>query len=286
MAARKWISALIGLFVLNMLLPSSTEGALLYGVDRRDDGDQLVLVDSSTGDVNVIGQLGDHYRRTDLALLDGRLFAVATDPETRSDLLEIDTSTGAIVSAVSLDAGGTEPGLAEALMNVGGQLVVGYRRPGTSGGVSNTMGDLALDGMITNPTNFPVSHDMDSLTLDASGRIYGVDASINTTQSMIYTMDRAAVLTTSLAIVNTPGLFGLTFTSTGLLFGSDVEAKTIRQFDPLTGTDIGSVSYPDEFDLLALEDSAIPEPSTFLIWGGLLGIGLFGDYWRRRKTTA
>jgi len=37
------------------------------------------------------------------------------------------------------------------------------------------------------------------------------------------------------------------------------------------------------YDSVSFGTSVIPEPSSFLAWGGLLGLGLIGGYWRKRR---
>ena len=128
--------------------------ASFYSINSKAGADELVIIDSSDGSVTVVGSLGVDVGAADLAILNDRLFLLrdgsnGADPLIPT-LMEIAPSTGAVFSSVDLTGVGSE-NRAEGLATASGQLVVAFSNAGTS---SDTLGDLGLDGTITNTTGF------------------------------------------------------------------------------------------------------------------------------------
>ena len=228
-----------------------------YSINSKTGADDLVIIDSSDGSVTVVGSLGVSVGAADLAVLNDRLFLLrdgsnGADPQIPS-LMEIAPSTGAVFSSVDLTGVGTE-NRAEGLATVSGQLVVAFSNAGTS---SDTLGDLGLDGTITNTTGF--SSDFNGLGADSAGNVFSTDQIFPpSSNSRLYAVDVGAPSLTNLNTIASVGLNDLAFSDSDRLFGIDVfvsgftSSRLLREFDPSTGTEIGSVAYDSIFRLFGL----------------------------------
>lgn len=261
---------------------ATLKAEMFYSIDQSQGGsaDRLVAIESTTGSANVIGFVGDQLGRVDLAMLDGHLFALDTVLGTKADLVELSTTTGGIISRVQLTANAGDPGNAEGLTEVDGQLVVSYRGPNQGGAFSNLIGDLALDGTITTPRD-PAEDDIDSLATSSTGKLYGLDGSTDGVHSDIITIGHPDPTVQLVGRYSTIGLNAIAFDSSGRFFGIDSGfsngTKGVREFDPINGDQIGFVAYDSQFELYGL--APIPEPATLTF----LALGSLTVLRRRRK---
>ncbi len=143
----------------------------LFSVDRNSDN--LVLIDSGTGQVNTIGSLGFDAVSTDLASFDNRLFILNTIFRNRVDIYEVNPTTGATLSSAQIALGNEFVLHAEALTNVGKQLIIGFSANGADAW-SESIGELSLTGAITNAIS--TAGDFDGLGGDGISLIFSTDA--------------------------------------------------------------------------------------------------------------
>jgi len=270
-ALNRWI--LVGFLVMTTI--GELKGQpIFYSVNVDQGGDdELVKVDATTGQVNVIGSLGPSVQLDfpSLAVLNGRLFLI--HPTTAADpveLLELDTSTGAVLSTTRINLGGNSIPLVEGFDSNGGQLVISYglTSGGGTGTRSNRIGTLALDGTISNSVTLSASDDIDGLAVDNQARFFGADASSPNVGSDILSISLSPPSTTLLSTIGSTDtdILDLAFTDTGLLFGLDVAGvniglpRRIHQIDPLTGNSLTSVPIDLSWTLRGL--ASVPEPTT------------------------
>ena len=182
-----------------------------YSINSKTGADELVIIDFLDGSVTVVGSLGVDVGAADLAVLNDRLFVLrdgsnGANPQIPT-LMEIAPSTGAVFSSVDLSGVGSE-NRAEGLATVSGQLVVAFSD--ASGALSDTLGDLGLDGMITNTTGF--STDFDGLGADSAGNVFSTDQfSPPSSSSTLYAVDVGTPLLTNLNTIASVGLNDLAF---------------------------------------------------------------------------
>ena len=160
--------------VLLALVSANTSALTFYSVDPN--ADTLVSIDSDTGATSVIGSLGfDAGLVVDLATVGSRLFALYAPGNLGPvDLHELDPLTGASLSSARVRTSSGEIAYGEGLTNSASGLIIGFNPGGGIPSFSGFVGELALDGMITNEETGP--NDVDALGVDEStGVIYGAD---------------------------------------------------------------------------------------------------------------
>ncbi len=229
-----------------------------YSINSKLGLDELVIIDSSDGSVTFVGSLGVDVGEADLAVLNDRLFLLrdgsnGADPQIPS-LMEIAPSTGAVFSSVDLSGVGSA-NRGEGLATVSGQLIVAFS--GASDGLSETLGELGLDGTITNPTSF--STDLDGLGADSAGNVFSTDQFFpGITDSTLYSVDIGTPTISNLNKIASVGINDLAFSDSDRLFGIDAvfdgftSSRLLREFNPSTGIEIGSAPYDSRFNLFGL----------------------------------
>jgi len=261
---------------------------LFYSINVQDGDDELVKIDATTGQVFTIGSLGPSVSMDfpSLAVANARLFLVhsvtAGDPVA---LLELNPSTGSILSSSQVTLAGNTIPLVEGFDSIGGQLVISYglTSGGGTGTRSNRIGYLALDGTISNSVTLSASDDLDGLAVDSQGEFFGADASSPNVGSDILAVSLGPPSTTLLSTIGSTStdIVDLAFTDTDLLFGLDL-SKRIHRIDPLTGNSLTAVPFDSSLTLRGLAFvPQIPEPSTFTL--ALMGLLMLSCYGRRRR---
>jgi hypothetical protein len=251
----------------------------LSAINNADDNDELVVINAATGIVKLIGPVGSNLIQPDLAIKSGRLFALdksaLAGPGTHVDLIDLSRSTGQELSRQQITAPHGIPEVAEGLAAINNQLVLAYRRADFMfAGESNTLGDLALNGIVSNPTPFPQSTDFDALAVNAAELFYSLD--VDTGATHLFTASRTPPLLNTITSYNSEGLRGLDFNRAGELFVVDSglglnSSKVLHQVNPGTGAVIATVSYGAQYELLSL--AAVPEPSAIaLVALAVLGV--------------
>ncbi len=263
-------------------------GPLFYSIDVQSGDDELVKVDALTGEVISIGSLGPSVQLEfpSLAVANGRLYlvnpTVAAGPV---ELLELNPSTGEILSSTQVNLAGNTIPLIEGFDSNGSKLLISYglTSGGGTGTRSNRVGTLALDGTITDSVTLSASDDLDGIAVDQQGQLFGADASSPNVGSDILTVSLNPPATTLLTTIGSTetDILDLAFTDTGLLFGLDVMGGLVRrihQIDPATGESLSLVSIDPS---RALRGPAfVPEPSALL----LALFSLAGVAWRRKRV--
>lgn len=142
--------------------PSKGMAALFYSVDVQTDS--LVTVDSTTGNVNVLGDTGINENDIDLTWFNHRLYGVGA----ARTLYEFDILTGAASRVADVD----NVRLSEGLAYQNGQLMLGYNQEGNV--FSNKLGELSstytLGSILTGGFS-----DIDGLATSPTDRLYAVD---------------------------------------------------------------------------------------------------------------
>ena len=98
-----WKNLLPALLVVLFTLTVSggaVRAATAWSVENQND--ELVTIDLGTGSVTVVGSLGFDADNIDLTMVNGRLYGLDIHYPTSQTLYEIDTTTGSMLSSVSL----------------------------------------------------------------------------------------------------------------------------------------------------------------------------------------
>lgn len=231
----------------------------LYSVDLGTVS--LCRVDPATGGVEVVGPLtGFNGTILDLEFVGEHLYALANvSPQKR--LLELDVATGAILSSVLVTEDG-ETSIANAAEGLGsdaaGNLLISFWFPGSSTTLSNQIGILGLDGVISLPRL--IGRDMDGLTRRFDGGLFGIDRDPATSTNTIFFVSHdppgaGGIHTMSFDAV-ADGLDDLAQTRTGL-YGLDYVTRRAIRFDSNTGVVVSSVPYTAGFTFVQV---ATPPP--------------------------
>jgi hypothetical protein len=228
-------SGVAAVLALATLFAQTIQAELLYSVDITND--ELVLLDSVTGGVTVIGPLNDNAHDIDLALTsDGRLWGLNSGLGNRVDIWEIDTATGAIISSFQVFDGAVAVQAAEGLAARSDQLKIAFDPLTTTN--STTLADLSATGVTSGTLGS--SLDMDGLAgghsnpfgLYAMDRNSGVD-------TRLYGIDPVTNLSTLIGVYSDLGLHDLV-TLPGEVIAIDTFTGELYRIDILTGAVVGA----------------------------------------------
>ena len=258
----------------------------LYSVNSVTD--ELVLIDPVSGDVSLVGPLQYDVSDIDLASYGGRLFGLDRNTSDRVDLLEIHPLAGGVIWSQQVFLDGTPIEFAEGLAASNGGLVIGFHQTGPSW-LSSVMGDLGLDGAVSNPVDYGSSVDFDGLTKHG-GLFYFSDSELPTSgsETTFFSLDMtgptfheitrypiAQHRSNDVAVVGSH------------LYSLDHTAGALWTTDLVTGEFVSgaTLSETGSYGGLAVVSNPIPEPSTLIIWSLLGAIGI-GVSWRSRRRRA
>jgi hypothetical protein len=214
-------------------------------------GPRLVTIDPDTGSVAEVGPLVLNGNIASMEFVGQRLYATESRYPNGAALIEIDPASGAVLSRHEMTLDGA--GLVNGVEGLGydaasGTLVQGLWRPDSSGPAgSNTLGVLALDGVIGPVFSYGPGADFDGLAARGEdGSMYWVDREPgpNTVEIGAVAAGGARV---SLA------LFGFDSTLNGVndvalapdrgeLLAADGVTRRVHRFDPATAALLGSVA--------------------------------------------
>ena len=251
--------------LLITLSSAIAEADIVLSVDTATN--ELVRIDSTSGNVSVVGSLGFIAGDIDLATLGNRLFATNSDTGVRVDLHEISPFTGASLSSVQVQGGVV---VAEGLAGVGNQLKLGFSSDGSV--FSDSLGNLALNGVISSASAGPF--DFDGLGVDESGTLYGIDREPGVTTT-IFTVTESPLSTNVIQSISPTLLVNdlLVSGNSALIIDSDSKLHSVDlATGVLTTTNLNRVG---NYRGLAV---AVPEPNAFLCLV-IAGLGL--ALWRR-----
>jgi hypothetical protein len=238
----------------------------LYSFDRGTE--ELVLIDSQAGTVTPVVTVQTAGAVVqDLVTLADRLYLKAA-----TQLLELDRTTGSILSAVTMRLNG-QAVLSEGITSDGTDLYVAYVSTSQWPFTSDTIGRLALDGTITSLVYFPIhggppgdeGADFDALTIDptASDRWLGLNNLNYTDDSQDRTDSFRGGIDGSFAfLAGSPALvfaLGMTTTcGTVWVLSQPVPGPLtpyLHRIDPVTGSVLQSIALPVGRDLVGLTGS-------------------------------
>ncbi|WP_162668438.1 FG-GAP-like repeat-containing protein [Gemmata massiliana] len=151
-------------------------GRTLYTVDAATD--QLVALDRDTGNFRIVGDIGYDMYATDIAALNGVIYAVTANHSASNPsgfaLVGIDVRTGAKVSVVQLSTSNPDT-LADVdgLAVVKGELLIAYIANDLS---TSNIGKINLQtGHITLVQGFGGGQDFDGIGANENGILYAVN---------------------------------------------------------------------------------------------------------------
>jgi len=268
----------------------------VYSVNSTTD--ELVTINPATGTVTVIGAIGKDMVDVDLTFHNGVLYAIdhgGSYPDT-VDLVTINHNTGSMISSVHLTNADTLflTNAAEGFTSVNGQLIISFDRE-LPVGTSDHLGELALDGEVSNEIDYYTTYnaDMDALGTDPSNQIFSVDVVLGTGNDVIhlYEVDRSPQDYRHVGSFSGPNhsINDITFFGSNL-FGVDRANGFLYCIDAETGALLYSRSLNPSgyYSGLAFDPEDIPTLSQrgliitvlLLLTGGAIYIG-----WRRRRAA-
>jgi len=153
--------------------------AVLYGVNV--DTDELVLVNTDTGAVQVVGPTGHDMHDVDLAYLNGLICGINNNFGSPAYLFVLDSQTGAAFAYVPIPlVSNTIITNAKGLAARAGRPVASFDTPNTPGDPlkCNGLGELGLNGFVTDSFDYStlnIAADMKGVGTRADGQLFSVD---------------------------------------------------------------------------------------------------------------
>lgn len=238
------------MLALSLALSSAASAEVLFSIDLSTKA--VCRIDTASGAVAPLDPITDFNGTvTDMEFLGNRLFALANvSPNKR--LLELDTTSGQIISSVVVTDGGMP--IVNSAEGLGaddkGNLLISYWFPGTNATLSGQVGILGLDGAITFPMF--LGRDMDGLCRRYAGGMFGLDrepgAGVDRNSVFLVTHSPP----TSTDVNNIPfdtvlnGVDDLTQTRSGL-YTLDFITKRVVRLSAANGVVLDSVAYDSAY---------------------------------------
>jgi hypothetical protein len=263
------------------LFGSGAHAGPFFSVDITSD--ELVRIESTTGAVSVVGALGTDATDIDLTrTADGRLWGINSNFGSQVDLLEISTSTGAVLSTTQVNLPGIQN--AEGLGHSGNQLVIGHS---VNTSASNFISELATDGTISNSVQTAI--DIDALGA-GSGTVpfYASDAAFFSSWfSIFYELDPSTPTNPQIAGFSTGAeSIGSDLVADGadIFFIDGLATPELLSFDISSPTPLSRIALDrlGSYRGLAIGTSvAVAEPGALLVFAS--GLSVFGVIRRRQR---
>ena len=258
-------------------------GEELFSVDY--DTDELVAIDSATGQVRVVGPLGiDIVIDARLAYYGGVLYGLNSVLQEKVELFRIDPSTGAASTPIPVTNGGQPVTNAEGLAGLADELVIGFDLYGNPAH-SDSLGILnPVDGTISSVLSYAAPTDFDGLIADETGvgELLSVD-SIPLVPAQLYRVSRSPQQDTAIGDPFTPHLVNDLAFLESRLYTLEQETPALIELDPMTGDVLQTIPITPGGAYKGL--TAIPEPCTLASLTVFL-IVLPAYAWRRRRSLS
>jgi MYXO-CTERM domain-containing protein len=253
-----------------LLMSSGTvgviEAATLYATSFSDPN-QLIQINKATGAGTLIGNLSTGAA-SDLASFAGALYVYdQSDPDR---IVKVDPTNASTVSAVSSG------------VNVVGEGGMSFASNGIlflTGNTGNTGTLYSCDASVNNGCSAVGSVDpsMDALAFDGSGVLYGLSQSpAGSANPSLYLIDPGTGVTSLIGSTGLGGfnLAGMAFDpETGILYAA--VGRSLFTVDTSTGAAalVGVTGF-DQLTGLAFVSEGVPEPGSFFLAAGGLGLAL------------
>ncbi len=256
----------------SLIFPETAQAFKLFSVET--DSNSLVSIDSETGQVDVIGTLDfDVNNSINLANIGNQLFAINSQFGVRVDLFEINPFNASTISSVQVTNGGTPILSAEGFTNFENELLIGFSSNGDV--LSESLGDLAFDGSITNVRSTSSLNDFDALGGNETTGVFANDTNAVNNTSNFFTVN---VNTGGTSFVDSsfPFINDLTVIDNNI-FAANASSDLFRFSTSGVLLETINLSQSGTYVGLALNNTdtiSVPESSNFLALGmfGLLGI--------------
>jgi len=136
--------------------------------------DTLCRLDSNTGQVTIIGEIGNDISYADLINFNGKLLVLSANfTQQLVELLELDPNTGNTLSSVAVKLDNTLIPSAEGIVPYSDKILLSFSLEHDS--TAESIGYLSLDGHISNVINFE-NADFDGFAIDYNtNQIYSID---------------------------------------------------------------------------------------------------------------
>lgn len=239
---------------------------MLYSVERGNDN--LVLIDSDTGNVTQVGALSFDALDIDLTMMGSRLFALNANSGTDVVLYELNTTNGSVLSSATVFEGATQITFAESLANINGQLKIGYNRVGIF--ASNSLGTLGINGQVTHVGTNAVL-DFDAMGINRqTNTLHGSDVVTLAPLTNFFTINETPVITISNYLTGVPHFSNDIAINSGRLFSVD-HSDAQLQIINLGTNQVSTVNINTPGTYLGLAIASVPEPSSFILLGCMFG---------------
>jgi PEP-CTERM motif len=293
---------LLTLSLMLVLISSPSNAApIIYGMfgglgghangDSSQDG-SLALIDPNTGAVTVIGHPTGVSRLSGLAFVNGVLYGATqgnfpyppVTPPSASALVNIDPTTGALISKVAITANGTAINIADLATQPGTGVLYGVQGPNDNlngQGLLYTINPLTGVATLVGDTH----SFFDSIAFAHTGTLYLNAADLdfatgNVVNPRLETLNPAtAAILSTVTTTEFYGAFGIG--PNGVLYAGNGDQHKLFRLNPVTGAEtlIGDTGRTFVGDI----DFFVPEPASLgLISLGGAVLGFFG--WRRRRS--
>jgi len=136
--------------------------------------DTLCRLDSNTGQVSIIGEIGSNISYADLINFNGKLLVLSANfTQQLVELLELDPNTGNILSSVVVKLDNMLISSAEGIVPYSNKILLSFSLEHDS--TAESIGYLSLDGQISDVINFE-NADFDGFGIDYNtNQIYSID---------------------------------------------------------------------------------------------------------------